>query len=140
MKERAKETAKNAGVLLVVGILYYLFYRLTDIGFKCPLYELFGILCPGCGLTRMITSLLSFDLKGALYYNAAVLILIPLLLAVGISYYYEYIKNGVRSLKRWHKAALIFSAAIMLAYGILRNAFEIGLHPSHGEMLGFLIY
>ena len=130
MKKRAKETVKNAAVLIAVAIAYYIFYRITDIGLKCPLHTLTGLLCPGCGITRMFTSLLNFDLAGALYYNAAVLLLLPFWCAVIISHYAEYIKNGDRILKTWHKVILIISIVLMAAYGILRNVFDLGLSPN----------
>lgn len=131
MKDRAKEIAKNAAVIFAVAIAYYIFYRVTSIGLKCPLYELTGLLCPGCGITRMFTSLLSFDIAGAFYYNAAVLILLPFWCVLIVSHYAEYIKAGTRALKRWHKAILIASIIIMAAYGILRNVSDLGLSPSH---------
>ncbi|OWY83484.1 hypothetical protein B9C99_03370 [Rhodococcus sp. BUPNP1] len=36
----------------------------------CPTYSLFGILCPGCGSSRMLYSLVHLDVPAALRYNA----------------------------------------------------------------------
>jgi len=36
----------------------------------CPTYTLFGIHCPGCGLSRMLYSLVHFDVPAAVHYNA----------------------------------------------------------------------
>lgn len=36
----------------------------------CPTYTLFGILCPGCGASRMLYSLVHLDIPSALQFNA----------------------------------------------------------------------
>ena len=77
----------------------------------------------------MLTSLLALDFKSALYYNAAFLLISPLLIAIGISYYYEYIKYGIKSLKKWHKIALIICIVVLALFGVLRNILPIGLQP-----------
>ncbi len=81
----------------------------------------------------MFTALFSFDLRGAFYYNAAYLLLLPLWSAVGISYCYDYIKTGTAKFKKWHKIVGIITIVVLAVYGILRNTMHIGLHPSQGE-------
>lgn len=130
MKERALGVARGFAVLLGIGIAYYVFYRLTNIGIRCPTNLIFGILCPTCGVSRMFLALSQSDLRGALYYNAAVLVLLPLLLAVLVSYYRAYIATGERKFKRWHCVALTVAVVILVAYGVMRNTMHIGLHPS----------
>lgn len=130
MKERALEVARAFAVILGVGIAYYVFYRLTNIGIKCPTNLIFGVLCPTCGVSRMFLALSQLDLRGALYYNAAVLVLLPLLLSVLVSYYRTYIVTGERKLKRWHRVALVGAVVVLVTYGVLRNTMHIGLHPS----------
>ena len=48
---------------------------------RCPLYAATHLLCPGCGATRALYSLLHGDLRGALHYNALFTTLAPLFLA-----------------------------------------------------------
>ncbi|WP_374112252.1 DUF2752 domain-containing protein [Rhodococcus sp. CH91] len=51
----------------------------------CPTYSMFGILCPGCGSSRMLYSLLHSDLPAALHYNALGLVaLLVLALVFGL--------------------------------------------------------
>ena len=38
--------------------------------YNCPIRYIFGLTCPMCGITRAITSLLNFDIKGSFYYHA----------------------------------------------------------------------
>lgn len=36
----------------------------------CPTYTIFGILCPGCGASRMLYSLVHLDIPAAVQFNA----------------------------------------------------------------------
>lgn len=51
--------------------LLFLIYAYTG----CPFRFLFGISCPGCGMTRAIISIFKLDFISALYYNAFVFVL-----------------------------------------------------------------
>lgn len=48
----------------------------------CPTYTLFGILCPGCGTSRMLYSLLHLDFSSALQFNALGMIAIAVLVVL----------------------------------------------------------
>ena len=45
---------------------------------RCPIYLATHWLCPGCGSTRALHSLLHSDIQGALHYNALFTLLFPL--------------------------------------------------------------
>jgi hypothetical protein len=45
---------------------------------RCPIYLTTHWLCPGCGSTRALHSLLHFDIQSALHYNALFTLLFPL--------------------------------------------------------------
>lgn len=47
---------------------------------RCPIYALTHHACPGCGATRALAELLHGHLRAALHFNAAVTLLLPLLL------------------------------------------------------------
>ena len=47
--------------LIIIGVYY--------LTIKCPIKFLFGISCPGCGMTRAWISLLRLDVKKAFYYH-----------------------------------------------------------------------
>lgn len=129
MKKRALEIVKNTGILLALGIVYYFLYTLLNIGFVCPTNSLTGLLCPVCGITRMLVSLLHLDFSSALYYNAALLLVLPLFAAVILSYNYRYVRYGERTLVKWHKIVLIFCIVVLVVFGILRNVIPLGLQP-----------
>jgi hypothetical protein len=63
--------------LLATAILYrfppdtYAFYP------RCPIHELTGLLCPGCGATRALAALLHGRLSEALHQNGLFVLLLP---------------------------------------------------------------
>jgi len=46
----------------------------------CPLVLLFGVSCPGCGLTRACLSALKFDFSSAFYYHPLFFAVVPAIL------------------------------------------------------------
>jgi hypothetical protein len=137
LKTRAKNLAKNIGIILAVGIAYYIFFRLTRIGIKCPFNQITGFLCPGCGLSRMILALIDFNIPLAIYYNAAAFFLLPFWVAVFISYCYEYIKYGKVKMHAWYKIILAASVIVLVIFGIARNLTDLGLHYSNNADFEF---
>ncbi|MBQ8624945.1 MAG: DUF2752 domain-containing protein [Agathobacter sp.] len=61
--------------------------------YKCPYDYIFGISCPGCGMTRAFLSLLRFDFASAFYYHP----LFPLVILVALYWVLEYF--GIFQLK-----------------------------------------
>jgi len=60
---------KGAYLLLFAACLLF-FY-------KCPFHYLFGIPCPGCGMTRALFSVLLLRFGQALYYHPGIFLIIP---------------------------------------------------------------
>ncbi len=61
-----KEKAVLLGLYgLSVALLYFS-------GIGCIFKRLFNVVCAGCGMTRALLSLMSFDIKSAVYYNPMV--------------------------------------------------------------------
>lgn len=65
-------------LLLVFGFIYYAIDPATSTAFpRCTFLTLTGYKCPGCGSQRAIHALLNGDIKGALGYNAMLIVAIP---------------------------------------------------------------
>ena len=63
--------AAGAALLLRFPPAQYGFYPL------CPIHQLTGLLCPGCGATRALAALLHGNLAEAWHQNALILLLLP---------------------------------------------------------------
>ena len=108
-----------AAVAALLG--YVLVFSSTGLGFPCVLYELTGLQCGGCGLTRAAASLLHRDFAAAFSYHALWPVFAAYFLWVGISNAVVYVKRGELQLlpPRWWVHAVTLAA--VLGYGILRN-------------------
>lgn len=110
---------KNPGLVwscsLAIGGLLYLKVWLpaTHIGVPCICHELTGLYCPGCGITRAITSLFTFDLYQSFRFNPLLYVLFPLYLA------YTIIQR--KKIKRLSDSIMAVMLTATIAFGLLRN-------------------
>lgn len=58
----------------------------------CPSAILFGVSCPGCGMTRAFASVLRLDFASAFYYNPMWPLVIVTLIAVAVLWILEKVK------------------------------------------------
>ena len=89
--------------------------RYFGFSIPCVFHEITGFYCPGCGVTRMLFSLLKLDFYQAFRYNPLLFILLILFLMCKII---ELVK----------KRKIVFSEkvyyviiVILLIYGVVRN-------------------
>ena len=77
MKRRTITGMAIATLLGGLGVVYR--FPPTEYSFypRCPIYLTTHWLCPGCGSTRALHSLLHLDIQGALHYNALFTLLFP---------------------------------------------------------------
>lgn len=109
------------GLLLFAAIAYLLIAERLNFGIPCVFHSITGLYCPGCGITRALTAILHGQIITALRYNAAVVILAPVLGgAVGIGIY-EQITHKCARLSRGINALFIASSIMLVLFGILRN-------------------
>lgn len=105
-------------ILIILLILYLLISSYFHFYIPCPFKEITGFYCPGCGITRMLLSILKLDFYGAFRYNPLLFISIP----IGLYIYIDYLIRKEKSLykkipeKGWYVVIIIF-----IIYGILRN-------------------
>jgi hypothetical protein len=105
----------GASVLLRFSPQEYSFYP------RCPFYALTGHYCPGCGATRAIAELLHGHVAAALHFNAAVTVLLPMLLwYFGTMYWTAVQDNRVEwpQVPQWSWRAAL---ACVLLFGIARD-------------------
>ena len=114
---------KKKVVLISILVLILAIFVLLDIfeviGLKCPFYELLHIYCPGCGTTRMIRSLLHFEIYQAFRYNPLVFTLLFAILGIIIAEIVYFIRNK----KMFNISTKIYVVLVVITiiYWILRN-------------------
>ena len=121
MKQRAKKVIIITAVIIVIGCVYAVFFKTTGIGIPCAFRLVTGLECPGCGMTRMCTSLLMLDFKAAWSYNPVIMCLLP----VGAFLFYRglkrYIVTGRNSTPKWEDGIITAMTVILLVFGVVRN-------------------
>lgn len=120
-KHRLKRLLLLAGLILGIGLAYAVFVRLSGLSIPCPFHAVTGLLCPGCGVTRMCLALLRLDFAAAWEANPVLLLLLPVLTALLIRQAMRYVKTGRSTLSRRESALVWGMAAVLLLWGIARN-------------------
>ena len=126
-KHRLRRLLLQAGLILGIGLAYAVFAGLTGLSIPCPFHALTGLLCPGCGVTRMCLALLTLDLSAAWAANPVLLLLLPVLAALLARPGARYVKPGRAALSRGESALVWGRAAVLLLWGIARNLEPLSL-------------
>ena len=121
-KKRALKLLTGIAVAISVGLLYYLFIRLTGFAIPCPVNAVTGLLCPGCGVSRMAMAILRLDLTAAFAFNPALFCSLPLLCICFGAYAVHYVKTGEKKLFLWQNVIIWLVIAALLAFCVYRNA------------------
>ncbi|WP_294553663.1 DUF2752 domain-containing protein [uncultured Pseudoflavonifractor sp.] len=105
----------------MIGLAYAVFVGLTGLSIPCPVRALTGLLCPGCGVTRLCMALLRLDFAAAWDANPVLLLLLPVLAALLARQAARYVKSGRSALSRGESALVWGMAAVLLLWGVARN-------------------
>lgn len=120
-RRRLSRLLGGAGLLLAAGLAYALWVRATGLALPCPFRAVTGLLCPGCGVTRLCLALLRGDWAGAWRANPALLPMLPILAALAVRLSVRYVREGSAVLTRRENALVWVLTALLAAWGILRN-------------------
>lgn len=105
-------------VLIVIFLIYTVLIIRFDIGIPCVFYEITGLYCPGCGITRLCLSLFEGDVYQAFRYNPIIFIDLPILFILFVlNIFFKKNKN----IKKITDVIIIFLATITIIFGVIRN-------------------
>ena len=121
MEARLKKVLIKGAVILSVGCAYSVWVLCTGTGIPCAFHVATGYLCPGCGVTRMLVSLLRLDFAAAFRWNAVLLCLLPVLLTLLVVSLVRYVRTGSRKMSLPENIAVWCAIAVLLAWGVVRN-------------------
>ncbi len=114
-----KTILKIYGWIFPLGFAYLLWIHITGLEIPCLLYNMTGVLCPGCGTTRMLRALAAFQIRQAFFYNPVVFILFSLWFLISVLCLFP--KTARFAEKRFWYAALSVSVFSLAIFGIIRN-------------------
>ena len=110
-------------IVILLCTSFFFLYTKINILIPCVFYELTGLYCPGCGITRCLIAIIKLEFVQAFRYNMLAFILLPLFIFIAIKKYYCWILNKQCSL--FSNRFYIVLAIITVLFGILRNIFPI---------------
>ena len=119
--ERKRHLLAVGGALLALGLGYAVWVRLTGLAVPCPFHAVTGLLCPGCGVTRMCLALLRWDWAAAWDANPVLLLTLPGLAALGVRMAARYVREGGAAGPKWENAVLWAMTALLIVWGAARN-------------------
>ena len=120
-KKRLLRVCVTGGMVMIALVGYILFFQATGRGIPCLLYQLTGLQCAGCGLTRAAASLLRADVAAAFGYNPLWPVFAVYLGWILASDAWVYIRRGELPFLPGRWWAHVPVAAVIVGYGILRN-------------------
>ena len=113
-------------ILLIIFLLslvyfYYCIFNHYNIGISCLFHELTNLYCPGCGITRMIYSLINQDFYQAFRYNPLMFLLTPIFLILLGDLIINHFNRRKPLISKIPNKILYFTIVILIIYGIMRN-------------------
>ena len=122
-KGRLRRLLAGCGGLLAAGLAYALWVERTGLALPCPFRAVTGLLCPGCGVTRLCLALLRGDLAAAWAANQLLLLLLPVLAVLLVQLAARYVRTGSVATIRGENALIWGVVVLLLAWGVVRNLF-----------------
>lgn len=119
MKKKIKD---NFLLSLVIFVIIYLIIDLIfHINIKCPFHSTTGLYCPGCGVTRMLKSMMKLNFYQAFRFNPLLFIFSPFILFLIINYIYCNFKKKKSVYEKLPKYVWYILLTITIIFWILRN-------------------
>lgn len=107
------------GLLFLVFIGYFIVNKIFGFGIPCIFQKITGWYCPGCGITRMLFSMVRLDFYQAFRYNPLVFILLCLAITFELINGFYYTKTKKRIIIPEYVYYIIIG--LLIVYMILRN-------------------
>lgn len=124
IKKRYKNLFFVSAIILFCLILYYFLYvNYPDFVLKCFFYELTGFKCPGCGITRMLSSFINFDFVNGSRKNLFLAITLPYVIFIIIYNIHLYLKN--KKSNKYINVSCYVYVVLLLIWGIVRNIVKL---------------
>ena len=121
MWKRTQKIIKPLIMAGILGFIYIIWLKITDLGIQCVFYLWTGLKCPGCGITHMCMAVLNGDIEGARRENIFLFYMLPILGLYWAADSMKYIITGRYLDKRITNILLWTTVATLLIFGVCRN-------------------
>lgn len=121
MKRRIFRVARLFLFAAFLGIGYLVFWKLTGLGFFCPIKRFLGWDCPGCGITRAAWALLRLDFPAMLEANLLSPLMVLYCLYAALYAAIGYVTTGKYEMTPRPLWLSVILLALFLIWGVVRN-------------------
>lgn len=118
---RLKKLIISFFVLLCIGLFYAFVLIPLGMSIPCPIRTRTGLLCPGCGITRVCLSLLHFDFALAYEINPFLIWISPFLLYLCTKSAFLYVKEGTALNSKLDSLFCFLIIILFVIWTIYRN-------------------
>ena len=109
--------------LFFIFIFYFIFGYYTHLYIPCIFHKITGLLCPGCGISRMIIAMFHGDFYKAFCYNKLLFVSSPIFVILFIDCVFSTFRNVKPLYMKIPKLVYYIYFFMLIAFGILRNIF-----------------
>jgi hypothetical protein len=119
----ARTAAHGVAAAALAGMAFLYRFSPQDYSFypRCPFYALTHHYCPGCGATRAVAELLHGHVAAALHFNAAVTLLMPVLLWYFGSMYWTAVRENRIEWPQVPEWSWRVALAFVLLFAVVRD-------------------
>ena len=110
---------KKTTPFIILGVVYYIWLRMTHIYIPCVFRAITGYKCPGCGTTTLCVNILQFRFSEAFHANPFIFTTIPFILFEIV--YNVYLSYTEKRMPLWNKALLGVYCSALLIFAIIRD-------------------
>ena len=114
-----KAIIKIYSALIILGITYFIIIKTTGYMLPCYIHQTTGLLCPGCGITRMFLNLSEFNFYDAFFCNPVIFILLIIWITISVICYIGKPEFVCKS--KFLYLMFYISIFSLFVFGILRN-------------------
>lgn len=112
---------KNNYIIYLIIFIFGILTVTHVISIPCPIHYFTNLYCPGCGVSRMILSLLKLDIYQAFRYNQLLFLLFPFFIFFFINDIYSKLKKKESLYKKVPEVIWYVLIIILIIYAIIRN-------------------
>ena len=114
-----KAILKIYGALIIWGITYFIIIKTTGYMLPCYIHQTTGLLCPGCGITRMFLNLAKFNISDAFFSNPVIFVIFTIWITISVICFIG--KPKILTKSKFLYSMFYVSIFTLFIFGILRN-------------------
>lgn len=103
----------------ILGGYYFIYDIFPSLRLKCHFFQITGLKCPSCGITRLVVAFLHLDFKQGIAYNCFLGYTLPFIVFVIGYCSWAYVYD--RKYSKWFNVLSVVYIVLLLVFFVIRN-------------------